>query len=83
MGKFDNRTFYFLPVGDTGSLDFGELLENGEVLRVDATNTNALVKFTGSTPDTITNLETKYGPYTYSEILDILTGSAWTDITYK
>jgi hypothetical protein len=28
-------------------------------------------------PPTVSNLTTKEGPYTYNEILNILTGSAW------
>lgn len=28
-------------------------------------------------PPTVSNLTTKEGPYTYDEILNLLTGSAW------
>jgi hypothetical protein len=64
---------------ETGSIDFNEVLEtSSETLRLSVDSSKTFVKWDSETiPTTVNSLTTKEGPYTYEEIVTILTGSVW------
>jgi len=66
---------------ETGSIDFTEVLEtSAETLRLSVDGSKSFVKWDSEIiPTTVDSLTTKEGPYTYEEIVTILTGSDWTD----
>jgi hypothetical protein len=41
--------------------------------------TQTIVKYIGEMPSSVQALTTKEGPYSFAEIKNILTGSAWED----
>ena len=77
---FDNRYFMIFDVSELGSVDFNQVLEtSSETVRLNISGSKTFVKWDGEiTPSSINALTTKEGPYTYTQILNILTGSAWT-----
>jgi len=62
-----------------GSINYSEVLQSGsDTHRTDASGSLTFVKWDGaSVPTSINALITKDGPYTYSEMINILTGSDW------
>ncbi len=78
---YTNRNFMIFSTSETGSIDFNEVLEtSAETLRLSVDGSKSFVKWDGETvPTSVDNLTTKEGPYTYEEIVTILTGSDWTD----
>jgi len=81
MSMYTNRNFMIFSTSETGSIDFSEVLEtSSETLRLNVSGSKSFVKWDGETvPTSVAGLTTKEGPYTYTEIVTILTGSDWTD----
>ena len=80
---YEQRNFMIFSTSETGSIDFSEVLEtSSETLRLNVSGSKSFVKWDGETiPTSVDSLTTKEGPYTYNEIVTILTGSEWTDTT--
>jgi hypothetical protein len=67
-------------VSELNNIDFNEVLEtSSDTVRKSIDLTKTFVKWEGTIPTCVSNLTTKEGPYTYSEILTILSTSDWTD----
>jgi len=79
----EQRNFMIFSTSETGSIDFSEVLETStQTLRLSVDGSKSFVKWDGETvPTSVASLTTKEGPYTYDEIVTILTGSEWTDTT--
>ena len=76
---YPNREFMIFNVSELPLIDFNQVHETSQdtVRRsVDATLT--FVKWDGAIPSSVEALTTKQGPYTYDEILTILSGPEWT-----
>jgi len=78
---FDFRHYVIFDTSETGSIDFTQVLETSiETLRLNLSGSQTFVKYNGDTmPSSVSSLTTKEGPYSHDEILNILTGSEWTD----
>lgn len=78
---YTNRNFMIFSTSETGSVDYNEVLESSaETLRLSVDGSKTFVKWDSETiPTSVANLTTKEGPYTYEEIVTILTGSFWVD----
>ncbi len=76
---FSNRYFMIFDVSEIGNVNFNQVLETSpETVRLNLAGSQTFVKWEGETiPSSIDALTTKEGPYTYEQILNILTGSAW------
>ena len=77
--EYPNREFMIFNVSELLLIDFNQVHETSQdtVRRsVDATLT--FVKWDGAIPSSVEALTTKQGPYTYDEILTILSGPEWT-----
>ena len=80
LEEYDNRRFMIFNVSELGQIDFSTVLEtSAETVRKSVDETKTFVKWDGSMPQCISDLTTKEGPYTYDEILVILSTSEWTD----
>ena len=80
MSKHDNRYVIF-DVSELNKIDFNQVLETSiDTVIYNIAGTKTIVKYVfGDMPSSIQALTTKEGPYSYTEIKNILTGSAWTD----
>ena len=78
---YTNRNFMIFSTSETGSINFNEVLEtSAETLRLSVDGSKSFVKWDSETiPTSINSLTTKEGPYTYTEIMTILTSSDWTE----
>lgn len=74
-----NREYMIFSVTEIDKIDFSQVLETGpDTLRKNVDETKTFVKWNGSVPSSVEALETKEGPYSYEEILVILSGPDWT-----
>ena len=78
--EYENREFMIFNVTELGTIDFTQVLETStETVRKSVDGTKTFVKWDGSTPQCVIDLTTSEGPYTYDEILQILSTPEWTD----
>jgi hypothetical protein len=78
--NYENREYMIFNVSELPNIDFSQVLEtSAETVRKSVDGTKTFVKWEGTEPACVTNLQTKEGPYTHSEILNILSGPEWTD----
>jgi hypothetical protein len=78
--EYTERNFMIFNVSELNNIDFNEVLEtSSDTVRKSVDLTKTFVKWEGTMPTCVSNLTTKEGPYTYSEILTILSTSDWTD----
>lgn len=75
-----NRSYLIFNVSEIHLVDFSCVCESSpETLRRSIDRTKTFVKWEdcNGTPDFVKNLTTAEGPYTHTEILDILYTSDW------
>jgi hypothetical protein len=78
--EYENREFMIFNVTELGQINFTQVLETSEeTVRKSVDGTKTFVKWDGSTPQCVIDLTTSEGPYTYDEILQILSTPEWTD----
>jgi len=78
---YEERNFMIFNVSEINKINFDEVLESSaQWLIKSVNNQKTLVKWDGNTiPTSIQTLTTNEGPYTYEEILTILSTSEWTN----
>ena len=77
---YENREYMIFNISELPQIDFSQVLEtSAETVRKSVDGTKTFVKWEGPEPSCVTSLTTKEGPYTYEEILQILSGPEWTD----
>ena len=78
---YANREFMIFNVSELPNVDFTQVLETSiDTVRKSVDQTKTFVKWDGEIiPSSVENLTTKEGPYTYDEILAILSGIDWTN----
>ena len=80
MENSTDRNFMIFNVSEINDIDFTQVYEtSSDTVRKSVDETKTFVKWEGIMPTCVSNLTTKEGPYTYSEILTILSTSDWTD----
>ena len=77
---YEQRNFAIFSTTEIDQVDFSQVLEtSADTLRKSVDETKTFVKWDGGVaPDFVSELTTIEGPYTYSEILEILSGEEWT-----
>lgn len=78
--EYEQRQFMIFNVSELELIDFSQVLETSiDTVRKSIDGTKTFVKWDGNTiPSSVDSLTTKEGPYTYTEIIDILNGPEWT-----
>ena len=78
---YEHRNFMIFNVSELDSVDFTQVLETSkDTVRKSIDETKTFVKWEGElTPISVDSLITKEGPYTYNEILTILSTPEWTN----
>jgi hypothetical protein len=75
---YEERNFMIFNVSELETIDWNTVLESSsETVRKSVDGTLTFVKWDGPIPQCVANLNTKQGPYSYSEILTILSGPQW------
>lgn len=79
MGNFEQRQFMIFNTSELNQIDFTQVLEtSSETVRMSIDLTKTFVKWDGEIPNCVNILTTKEGPYTYSEIIEILSSEDWS-----
>ena len=79
-GNYDNREFMIFNVSELSQIDFTQVLEtSADTVRKSVDETKTFVKWDGTIPQCVADLTTKEGPYTYNEILVILSTPEWSN----
>lgn len=75
------REFMIFNVSELDAIDFTQVLETSiDTVRKSVDETKTFVKWNGDiVPSSVDALTTKEGPYTYDEILAILSTPEWND----
>ena len=78
--EYEQRQFMIFNVSELELIDFSQVLETSiDTVRKSMDGTKTFVKWDGEIiPSSVELLSTKEGPYTYTEIIDILNGPEWT-----
>jgi hypothetical protein len=81
MGNYETREFMIFSTSELNKIDFNQVLEtSSETVRKSVDGTKTFVKWDGEEiPSSIQLLESKQGPYTYTQMLEILNGEEWTE----
>jgi hypothetical protein len=79
--EYPNREFMIFNTSELPLIDFTQVLEtSADTVRKSVDETKTFVKWNGPTiPTSVESLTTKEGPYTYDEILVILSTPEWTE----
>jgi hypothetical protein len=78
--EYPNREFMIFNTSELPLIDFTQVLEtSADTVRKSVDETKTFVKWDGTAiPTSVDSLTTKEGPYTYDEILVILSTPEWT-----
>lgn len=79
--NYETREFMIFSTLELNKINFNEVLETSqETVRKSVDGTKTFVKWDGETiPNSVSTLQTKQGPYTYNEMLNILESEEWTE----
>ena len=78
--NYEVRNFMIFNISELPQIDFTQVLEtSSDTVRRSVDETKTFVKWDGSTPECVSTLKTKEGPYTYEEFIAILSTPEWTD----
>lgn len=80
LQSYEGRRFLIFPYSQINLVDFNQVMEtSAETVRLSVDETKTFVKWDGeTTPSSLFNLTNTEGPYTYDEILIILSTPEWT-----
>ena len=77
---YENRNFMVFSVSELDKIDFSQVLETStQTVRKSVDEIKTFVKWDGAEPPAcISTLTTAEGPYTYGEMLELLSGEEWS-----
>jgi hypothetical protein len=77
--EYSNREFMIFNLSELNQIDFNEVFETSvDTMRLSTDGTKTFVKWDGVIiPSSVDSLTTKEGPYTYEEMLSILSTREW------
>lgn len=77
---YSNRQFMIFDVSELNKIDFSQVCEtSAETVRRSVEGTKTFVKWDGEMPNCVEQLTTQQGPYTYEEMLELLSGKEWIE----
>ena len=77
---YENRKYVILNTSETGSINFSQVMETSvNTLRTNISGSKTFVKYEGSQPSSVAGLSSKSNEYTHTQILNVLTGSEWSN----
>ena len=79
---YNNRNFMIFGTAELPNINFDQVLETSmDTVRKSVDGTKTFVKWDGETiPSSVASLETKQGPYTYIEMINILATEEWSPL---
>jgi hypothetical protein len=78
--NYTNRRFVIFDLLEVDLIDFSQVHETSkETLRISVDGRKSFVKYEIPQPSSVSLLTTKSEEYTYTQILEILSGPEWTE----
>lgn len=78
MHNYNHRQYIIFNVSELSAINFAEVLETSqETVSKSVDGSKTYVKWENEMPECVQNLITKEGPYTHSEILELLNTEEW------
>ncbi len=79
--EYEQRQFMIFNVSELELIDFSQVLETSiDTVRKSVDETKTFVKWDGNIiPSSVDSLTTKEGPYTYEEMINILSTLEWSN----
>jgi hypothetical protein len=75
----ENREFVIINVSEISKINFNEVMEtSSETLRKSTNKNKTFFKWEGNPPEFLSSLTTNEGPYTYTQIVNILNTEEWS-----
>jgi hypothetical protein len=79
LQDYETRNFMIFNISELPNINFTQVLETSiDTIRKSVDETKTFVKWDGAIPTCVEALLTKEGPYTYEEILTILSTEEWS-----
>jgi hypothetical protein len=79
LQEYSNRQFMIFSVSELTQINFTQVLEtSSDTVCRSVNDSKTFVKWDGEMPTCVSDLTTKEGPYTYTEMLTILSTPEWT-----
>jgi sulfatase maturation enzyme AslB (radical SAM superfamily) len=79
LQDYESRKFMIFNISELDTIDFTQVCETSQdTIRKSVDGSKTFVKWDGDIPECVSNLNTKEGPYTYDEILEIMNTPEWT-----
>jgi hypothetical protein len=76
---YEQRNFLIFPVAELSKVDFSQVCETSiDTVRKSVDEAKTFVKWDGEAPAFVADIVGAEGPYTYEEILVILSGEVWS-----
>jgi hypothetical protein len=76
---YEQRNFLIFPIAELPKVDFSQVCETSiDTVRKSVDETKTFVKWDGEAPAFVADIVGAEGPYTYEEILVILSGEEWS-----
>lgn len=76
---YENKKFLIFPVTELDKVDFNQVGETSEeTVRKSVDETKTFIKWDNEDPSFISDLLNTEGPYSYDEILSILSTEEWS-----
>ena len=77
---YTERNYLIIPVSELSKVDFTQVLEtSADTVRKSVDETKTFVKWEGEQPEFINSINNAEGPYTHSEMLEILSDPEWSE----
>jgi hypothetical protein len=78
---YTNRQFLIIPTSELSKVDFDQVQEtSSETVRKSVDELKTFIKWDDVEPTFLSELVNTEGPFTYEEILDILSTEEWSPI---
>ena len=76
--NFDDLRYMIVLVSEVDQIDFNQVFETApDTLRVSVDGLKTFFKWEGEIPSSVSSLTYKEGPYTHTEILNLLNSTEW------
>jgi len=75
----ENREFVIINVSEISKINFNEVMEtSSDTLRKSTNKNKTFFKWEGNPPEFLSGLTTNEGPYTYTQMVNILNTEEWS-----
>jgi len=76
---FENRNYLIFNISEVDTVDFSTVFETSvDTLRKSVDETKSFIKWEGAPPSFVSDLTNTEGPYSHSQILEVLSDAVWT-----